>query len=199
MAGTVLEIIEDNPVTRAERNLNGGDHINKKVLASIIGGALVLLAVACVTASSFKAYTPLYVLRMEQASSEMNFLPTTVNDFLYSAENGVTVNCSVSGYCSVLPMGTDATCHPSCQTCAQTCPVTCYDTCPYTCLYTCNDITCGYTCPCTCDDPTCPYTCEGPTCNAGQTCYESCGGTCEYTCSGYHTCEYRTCEHICEP
>jgi hypothetical protein len=163
-----------------------------------MGGTLVLVAVACVTASSLAAHTPLYTVRMEQVSSEMHFLPTVMNAFTYTAESGYTLGFNVSGGGGAVVRGTDATCHPSCSTCPITCEQTCPNTCIPTCPYTCDDPTCPYTCPQTCDDPTCPYTCEGPTCS-GPTCYVSCGGTCDYTCEGYHTCEYHTCEPMCEP
>lgn len=151
-----------------------------------MGGALVLFAVACVAASSSVAHTPLYNLRMEQVSSEMNFLPTAVSGFFYTTEKGFTVGSTITGACcGAVPMGTDATCFQSCSTC-DTCG-TCYSTCPPTCSYTCDDPTCAYTCWSTCDDPTCAETCTGSTCG-GQTCIPSCGSTCGYTCVGFQTC-----------
>ncbi|MBU7029879.1 MAG: hypothetical protein HXS48_23290 [Theionarchaea archaeon] len=144
---------------------NGGDTTNKK---KVFLAVMSVVAVACVvvlaTASSLLADTPLYTLRMEQASSEMNFLPTEMNGFTYTAENGYTLNHEVSGYCSsaaLLDTGV-WTCEPNthewtCKTC-DTC-LTC-DTCFHcetqnTCD-TCD--TCTYTCASTCK-ATCPFTC----------------------------------------
>lgn len=150
------------------------------MLAALIGGTLVLVAVACVTASSLAAHTPLYTVRMEQVSNEMHFLPTVMNEFTYTAESGYTLGFNVSGGGGAVVRGTDATCHPSCSTCPITCEQTCPNTCIPTCPYTCDDPTCPYTCPVTCpvtcDGPTCPPTCDDPTCYV-----TSCG---EWTCSG---------------
>ncbi|KYK37620.1 MAG: hypothetical protein AYK19_00010 [Theionarchaea archaeon DG-70-1] len=100
--------------------------------------------------------TPLYTVRMEQASSEMNFLSTEMNNFTYTTGNGYTLNYDVSGGCcnggKLLGTCSNTQCGPSCwNTCAGfTCSgePTCSDTCPKwnTCHITCS----GYTCvePC---------------------------------------------------
>ncbi|MBU7026897.1 MAG: hypothetical protein HXS48_08140 [Theionarchaea archaeon] len=54
----------------------------KKVSIAVVSMAVAFLAVTCVTASPRTSNTPLYTFRMEQASSEMNFLPTAVRVFL---------------------------------------------------------------------------------------------------------------------
>ncbi|KYK30038.1 MAG: hypothetical protein HXS48_26870 [Theionarchaea archaeon] len=121
--------------------------MNKKLYILVIGAAMVALAVACVSASS-SSNTPLYILRMEQQSSKMNFLPTAVNSFSYTTENGCILDSCVTGYCGAILMGTDATCH----TCIDTCADTCWNTCPYTVC------TCYSSCYGSCV-PTCSYTC----------------------------------------
>jgi hypothetical protein len=135
-----------------------------------------VLAVTFLSASSLAANTPLYTVRMEQASSKMHFLPIEVNGFTYTTEKGYHLNYDVMGYCGVEPLSTGKTCDPeTCEieTCDEpTCPWSCWQTCPYTCSPTCPQ-----TCPYTCDDPTC-ITCE-PTCNE-PSCWEtSCWETCE--------------------
>ncbi len=151
----------------------------KKMLAAVMGVAAVSLVVMSVTAGSFFANTPLYIFRMEQASSQMNFWPAAVNGFTYTTENGCTVSVCVAG-CGVIPLDLKSQRDTECdETCFSTCPVTCW-TCPST---------CDATCPQTCDDPTCPYTC-----------YETCPNTCEYTCDDptcAYTCE-QTCHYTCE-
>ena len=116
---------------------------------------------------------------MEQASSKMNFLPTSVNNFFYTTEQGHTVNCSMAGCCgrSQLRMTSPydmycetcgpGTCDSTCDTCESTCESTCYSRCPSTCQETCPS-TRGYTCPVTCS------TCNPPTCH--DTC-----GSCKKT------------------
>jgi hypothetical protein len=135
--------------------------------------------------------TPLYTVRMEQASSKMSFLPTEIHGFTYTAEKGLTLNRDSFQYCSlVVPCaptdgGGGETCYPQCDTSQPTCN-TCAETCPNTCFATCPD-TCWNTCPLTCDDLkciitciytclTCYSTCEGPTCII--TCMETCGIIC---------------------
>jgi hypothetical protein len=59
------------------------------VVASII---VVSLAATCVTASSQTSNTPLYTFRMEEVSSEMNFLSTEVSEITYNTQNGYTLN-----------------------------------------------------------------------------------------------------------
>jgi hypothetical protein len=140
----------------------------KKMSVAVIGIAIVLFAAACVTASSQISSTPLYTLRMEQASGEMNFLPTETNGFYYTAENGYTLNYDASGRgYNVERLDTYQYTCEFYPTCNYTCPVTCGKTCPYTCD--------GHTCP-----YTCVYTCEGPTCwgscsrGPGETCGPEC-------------------------
>lgn len=141
--------------------------MNKKQYIPVIGAAMVALAVACVSASS-SPNTPLYNLRMEQHSNKMNFLPTAVNSFSYTTENGCILNSCVTGYCGTVPMGTYATCH--------------------TCIDTCEDTSCG-----TCDDPTCPDTCQVTcpytVCTCYGSCYGSCVPTCSLTCASCEECE----------
>lgn len=108
------------------------------------GIALVSVAVTAVTASSW-VHTPLYTVRMEQVSSDMHFLPTEMNDFTYTAENGNNLNYDVSAYCDATLLGIDV--HTLCG----------YDTCLgyYTCPFTCG-MTCSGTCKPTACAP-CPY------------------------------------------
>lgn len=145
--------------------------MNKKMLVALISG--VLVCAVTVTASSSMPATPLYMVRMEQVSSTMNFLPTEVNGFTYAAEKGYTVDYDGSGYYGgTRDVTTGRTCEGTCiePTCPHTCwstcgggstceggGSTCGDTCPNTCGATC------YTCDQTCD--TCPNTCIGNTCN----------------------------------
>jgi len=60
----------------------------KQMMITVIGIAITVLVVAAVTADSSATNTPLYMMRMEQVSSKMNFLPTTMNTFTYTTENG---------------------------------------------------------------------------------------------------------------
>jgi hypothetical protein len=137
--------------------------MNKKMAITVMSIVAVSLVIAAAT-SSLMAHTPLYTVRMEQACNKMNFLPTEMNNFTYTTENGYNLNYDVSEYCSgAKPLGTDATCHPSCDdTCEATCRgLTCWSTCPDTCQETCPE-TCGQKVTCdwpTCDYLTCPITC----------------------------------------
>lgn len=156
--------------------------------------AFVLLAAAVVTATSCTGATPLYTIRMEQASSEKHFLPTERSSFTYTTENGCTVLYDVE-YCGTLPAA-ETIIGPTCwDSCDGTCDVTCWETCPNTCEDTCPNTcpnTCWYTCPYTCWNTcvgTCPDTCI-ETCN---TCYSTCPYTCQDTCYG------RTCYDTCPP
>lgn len=159
----------------------------KQIYLVVVSAAIVSLVVACVSASSLPN-TPLYTLRMEQTSSKMNFLPTAMNEFTYTAEAGYTLGCDVSGGRGAILRGTDATCHPTCSTCPLTCDETCPDTCENTCPYTCDDPTCPDTCPVTCSTcQTCPYT----VCTCYGSCYGSCVPTCKLTCA--------SCDPECEP
>ena len=125
----------------------------QKMSIAVVGMVSVSLAVTVAAANPLLVGTPLYTVRMEQASSNMNFLPTEVNSFTYITENGYTLTHDVVGSCGGIPLWTSP--YTEC-----TCVVSCWDTCP------CNP-TCLPTCPETCDSPTCPYTCEH---------------TCRYTC-----------------
>ena len=159
----------------------------KQIYLVVTSAVVVSLAVASVSASS-SYNSPLYRLRMEQASSKMNFLPSAANGFTYTTENGFILNCSVGNCCGkgIVLLGTDATCFPTClETCPNTCDTcsTCDYTCPATCPVTCS--TCyGYTC----DATSCQYTCTPVTCQ--YTCY-TCLETCPNTCD--------TCDPLCGP
>ena len=139
--------------------------MKSKMLLVASSVAIVLLAAVAVTASS-SISTPLYTMRMEQVSSKMGFLPTQMNGFVYSAENGSIVNYNVLTSCFAAPLaptnGGGETCwpqcdtsQPTCSTCDETCSNTCPATCPYTCPNTCIS-TCQATCV-TCIWPTCDY------------------------------------------
>lgn len=172
-----------------------------KMAITVISAAVVLLTVTCVTASSRGQDTPLYTVRMEQASSRMNFLPTAMNEFTYSAENGCTLNYNASVCSDNEPLVTHqadtwCTCWPWCETteytceseptCMMTCNTCINPTCPDTCFFTCQGVTCT--------DPTCPDTCTGPTCDQ-STCS---GNTCEGTCEGDgYTCNQTSCQPTC--
>lgn len=159
--------------------------MEKKLIVIAASAVFVALAVTCVASSSVNT-TPLYTLRMEQASSKMHFLPTAVNGFTYTTEKGYI--CGIVGCCNGTLLGTFDTCS-ECTTIeitCYTCPPTSWSTCPNTCLYTCRNTcpnTCQNTCPNTCNtcNPTCPYTCQN-TCP--NTCWNTCWNTCEYTCEG---------------
>lgn len=164
--------------------------MNRKIVAFIAGIALVSVAITAVTASSW-VNTPLYTVRMEQASSKMNFLPKTVEEFTYTVENGYTLSFNVAGYDGVSPLATWKTCTG--PTCDETVCIgtmcggyTCANTCPDTCNPTCNEPTCPDTCPDTCQ-PTCPFTCDDP--------------TCPWTCGDTHdeTCDETICPPDCPP
>jgi hypothetical protein len=140
----------------------------------MIGTALGFLLVTIVTAGSWMSSSPLYTVRMEQASSEMNFLPTALSGFTYVTEKGHMLDyCCSNGYCGMMPLGTSTgsicdTCYPICD---ETQEYTCYQTsCQSTC-YTCS--TCS-TCP---GQWTCPNTCR------------TCFSTCPYTCCTCKVCE----------
>ncbi|MGD2248114.1 MAG: hypothetical protein PVF58_06880 [Candidatus Methanofastidiosia archaeon] len=158
---------------------------NMSVVAA--GVAIMLFAAACVAANPQIFSTPLYTLRMEQASNKMNFLPTKTNGFMYTAESGYTLTCAITGYRGgVTPLNTK----PGDTYCESCIPETCEETCDWTCFETCPN-----TCEDTCEGPTCPYTCSGPTCEG--TCTPSgCPWTewpnCEYT-KVYPTCVWHGC------
>lgn len=147
---------------------------------SLVIGVIALLAVT-VTATSWGGNTPLYTVRMEQASSKMHFLPAIMNTVVYTAEQGYTLTCAVTG--GTIPFKPETT-----------------DTCEgWTCEYTCVGSTCASTCPYTCPNTcqsTCPNTCQN-TCP--NTCYNTCEETCEVcvTISTCVTCGGRTCDPPC--
>lgn len=109
---------------------------------AVAGAFIVFFAALDVMANPRTFNTPLYTLRMEQASSEMNFLPTTVTTFTYFAEEEYTVEHSALGWCNgANPLSTlewtciDSTCGNTCNTC-YSCWPTCEPskrTCPWTC------------------------------------------------------------------
>jgi hypothetical protein len=151
----------------------------QKMLIGSISAAVILFAAAAATAHSWAASTPLYTFRMEQASSKMSFLPTTVNGFDYTTEKGYTLDCD-TGSCYTINgviFGTGYYTCPddTCEHCLTYSPaVTCEDTC-ITCPPTSEDTcppTCGDTCPPTCPE-TCPNTCQGYTCE-DTLCYVTC-------------------------
>lgn len=123
---------------------------------------LIAVSVVCALCASLYAQpqtstTPLYTYRMEQASYKMHFLPTERITFTYAAENGLTIRCNVSGFCSVTPL------YSQWNTCAATCLTVCPETCDTcdTCVTFQGLVTCASckpTCTPTCD--TCPWTCE---------------------------------------
>jgi hypothetical protein len=197
----------------------------QKISFFLAATGLFLLAAACVSASPSEHTTPLYTVRMEQASSEMNFLPTAVNGFTYNTRKGFTVNHEGSACCSaqLLSTGSVDTCYgySTCDgsyTCWQTCygythggatclpsycawtctPETCSPTyCSFTCVFidTCMG-TCSSTCPSTCQ--TClgqGYTCDVTSCQS--TCSTCDQPTCPDTC--WDTCEGQTCWETCGP
>jgi hypothetical protein len=195
----------------------------KRMMVAITGAVAISCVVLFATAGSLMANTPLYTVRMEQSSSKMNFLPTAVNEFTYTAEKGYTVEYCMIGYCSkIQPLAVDTsetcsgwTCYASClgYTCSG---FTCWGSCDgwtcfgVTCWNSCDQFTCSApdTCPDTCDW-TCPVTCitcEGYTCDETScqetcsTCTETCPNTCWETCDDptcLDTCE-RTCHYTCE-
>lgn len=149
------------------RNLNlreiikGGDNMDRKkgILAVAISVALAAFALTAVTATSWKGSTPLYAFRMEQVSSEMNFLPTTAALFAYTAENGHNLAYNI-GPCDC---GDENPLMPyTCATCSQEMcdePTVCgtCGTCSW--MQTCSPNTCPWT-----EWPFCEYTLRYPTC-----------------------------------
>lgn len=113
----------------------------RKISLVVIGMALVLCTVTAVTASTWTVHTPLYVVRMEQASSKMNFLPTEVNTFAYIAEKGCSLDYCAAGGCGAVPLvttpvETGETCQYTCDD--PTCPLVCLSTFRYTCKRPCQ-------------------------------------------------------------
>lgn len=166
----------------------------RQMSIAVIGVAVAVLAVTCVSASISETNTPLYTLRMEQLSSRMNFLPVEKNGFTYTTEKGCQIDCGALGYCSTTSAETDEACVEVITT--RTC-FSCVITCWYSCWSTCNQETCENTCPdtCnpTCDEQTCGFTCPdtcNPTCNTETCSGETCYGTCDHT---YCTCQPPPC------
>lgn len=118
-----------------------------KKLTATVGITAVLLAVS-VTASS-SVNTPLFMYRMEQSSNKMNFLPTTVNTYVYTTEKGYyvdydgfkIVNDGGGTYSVINTCDTGHTCDGA-PTCLETCWNTCAETCHHTCWVTCLGPTC---------------------------------------------------------
>lgn len=154
----------------------------QKILIAAIGVVLAMCVAAAVTASSETSHTPLYTLRMEQASSEKSFLPTERTPFTYSTKSGYTLVYDVSACCGnvepfytgnpTCPQSCEGTCDDTCEepTCPNTCPNTCTNTCPSTCTNTCP-VTCEESCEGTCW--TCPYTCVWTCSKTCNTCYST--------------------------
>lgn len=147
------------------------DNVQKWLTIAVVGAAFSF-CVACAGGSPSASNIPLYTMRMEQASSNMNFLPAEQNTFTYTTEPGCILTSSVAGWCGAAQPATgvstcsDTTCltyWPTCSTCSgDTCEVTCV-----TCEDTCDSTCAGYTCESTCGEPTCQTcgsTCVGPTC-----------------------------------
>jgi hypothetical protein len=143
----------------------GGDQTNKKILLAT--GVIIALVVMTYAAAAPSINTPLYRYRMEQSSSKMKFLPTRVNEFVYTAEKGWELthcsleSCTASGYGPdtqniLCPYTTTPTCSP--QTNCSTCPITCLESCPDTCRETCNG-TCDTCIACSTFSVTCSAGC----------------------------------------
>lgn len=113
---------------------------NRGVAAATV--VALFFAIACATASSWTSHSPLYTFRMEQTSSEMNFLPAERNDFVYTAEKGYELNCDVSTIPRESPQEESVIiCTLICPTEAATCadPTECF-------INTCKETQCDRTC-----------------------------------------------------
>jgi hypothetical protein len=148
----------------------------KWVLMVVVSVAVVSLVMSTAAASPGKSDTPLYTVRMEQASSAMNFLPSEKNNFTYTTEPGYTLEYNgaqdMYGMQYLYYPGTNLmyytchglTCYFSCNQ-GQTCFL--YETCRYTCSFTCESClyySCWGTClTCSSTCVTCPATCGGQT------------------------------------
>jgi hypothetical protein len=187
---------------RLSKTKNGKEVITlqkkgKLVLLAACTIAITCYAITSVTANSFLlSHTPLFAFRMEQQSSENNFLSTSINGFDYSAEGGYSLNygsgclCSLNGKlfkpltCQTCDeeecMGQPTLCNPTCYTCpGSTCCSTCYSTCVNTCSTCVN--TCSNTCVNTCNS-TCVSTCYSTCVSTCSTCVSTCYSTCAATC-----------------
>ena len=110
--------------------------------------AVVFLAASVTAHASYQSDTPLYTIRMEQASSKMHFLPTEMTAFTYTAYKGCTIKYDITvENTNTTPDGTWF-----------------YNTCIHnTCTWpTCKWLTCDF------------FTCNYKTCG-GDTCYLTCG------------------------
>jgi hypothetical protein len=117
--------------------------MKKRISLGIIACASVL-AIACVTANTLTVDTPLYTYRMEQVSSQMNFLPVEANGFNYNSQNCCLLSYSTG--CTVpLDIPTTFPCKPTEETCLNSCGGTCSYTCKVTECESCS-FTCGSTC-----------------------------------------------------
>jgi hypothetical protein len=129
--------------------------VNKLMPVPVIGIVLVCFIASFVTAFEGIPNSPLYAVRMEQASSKMHFMPRESYDYTYVAEQGYEMPYDVVYSGSAIPLSTaldtdcDNTCGDGCT--VETCPATCLPTCPNTCM--------PPTCPTECGDtraPDCP-------------------------------------------
>jgi hypothetical protein len=80
---------------------------NQKIPMAVIGVVVTTFAISAVTASPGTLNTPLYTFRMEEASSEMNFLPKEQSPLVYTTGEGYHLNTSAPKYCDnmeALPM-----------------------------------------------------------------------------------------------
>jgi len=108
------------------------NRIKKRALTALIGAAVISLVITSVAASpKISGNTPLYAFRMEQASSEMSFLPKEKTTFVYTTERGYTLNYDTAEACNV--WGNVKAIYTGKYTCYLTCPYTCWYTCPNTC------------------------------------------------------------------
>ncbi|MBU7040064.1 MAG: hypothetical protein HXS45_04595 [Theionarchaea archaeon] len=145
----------------------GGDQTNKKILVAT--GIVLGLVIATYAAAAPSITTPLYRYRMEQSSSKMKFLPTSISEFLYTTEKGWELDYCLLGDCTASGIGPNTqnilcpyTMTPTCSpdTNCLTCPVTCLESCPDTCRETCNGTATCETCfTCSTCDVTCSAGC----------------------------------------
>ena len=126
-------------------NLEEMIQMDRKQIYLVVTSVVVVSLAACVSAN-FSISSPLYTVRMEEASSKMNFLPHGVTSFTYAAEEGYMITCNAGVYCHVLHI--TSTSEPTCI----------LPTCDFTCQYTCAQTSCQTTCY-TCLE-TCPRTCQ---------------------------------------
>lgn len=167
------------------------NRIKKRALTALIGVAVISLVITSVAASpKISGNTPLYAFRMEQASSEMSFLPKEKTTFVYTTERGYTLNYDTAEACNV--WGSNYRVQDFPQMVLDTAHATCFS---HTCLHTCWESTCQHSCHGTCRF-TCWNTCI-PTCYG--TCVLTCQQSCWLICDLTHelTCWEFTCWYIC--